>query len=191
MKFQVFSIKNPSKVIRTLESTSKFKALALAGFANGQYSAIPIRDAGQRVKLLEQGQPLLDIDALARQAILDKYPDTIVDSIVVLPDHVEFVNVEEETFSSPFEVDDQGNLTLGQLQQMELRPMEESFRRMGLSEFAAKEAALGHHQGQDPLVRRILETDRSDRSRNNADIARTNGGMLLASPKRDSQGFYR
>jgi len=153
----------------------------------------PVRESGgQSVRLQEQALPLLDIDTQARQAIRDQYPNVIGDSIVVFADHVEYTDAEEEIFSLPFDVDDNGKLTLGQPQQMELRPMEESFRRMGLSESAAKIAAKGHYQGQDdPLVRRILETDRNDRSRNNADIARTNDGVLLASPKRNAQGFYR
>jgi len=197
MKYQIFSFRDPLKVIKTIESTSKQNALARAGCANGEYCAVPVRESGHRIRLQEQGQPLADIDAQARQAIRDQYPNAIGDSIVVNADHAEFTTAEEETFSLPFDIDDNGNLTLGQPKKMELRPMEESFLRMGLSPISAKEAARGretrgHYQGQDdPLVRRILETDRNDRSRINADIALTNGGKLLASPKRDAQGFYR
>jgi len=158
MKYQVFKLSDPLKVIKTVEATSKSNALARGGYTNGEYSAVAVREsAGQSVRLQEQAQPLVDIDAQVRQSILDQYPNAIGDAIVVLADHAEFVTVEEEIFSLPFEVDDQGNVTLGQPQQMELRPMEESFLRMGLSGNAAKEAARGRetrgHSLEDSFLR--------------------------------------
>jgi len=65
---------------------------------------------------------------------------------------------------SAFEVDDQGNVTLGEPQKMELRPMEESFRRMGLSETAAKEAARGRETRGHSLESSFLKMGLSESS---------------------------
>jgi len=119
MKYQIFNLKNPSKVVRTVESTSRQDALARAGCAPSDFGAIPIREsAGHRVRLQLQ-EPGVPVRETAGQRVRHQEPGVPV----------------RETAGQRVRRQEQD-------QRLELQ-LENSFRRMGLSESAAKIAAKG------------------------------------------------
>jgi len=122
MKFQVFKLSDPSKVVKTIEATSKPSALARAGCAVGEYGAVPLREtAGQSVRLQEQAQPL------ELQSAIEAARQLLRCSEAFNPDAGD-VHHFNAVYPYGLPVDS----------------LEGSFRQMGLGESAAKIAAAGH-----------------------------------------------
>jgi len=71
MKYQIFNINNPLKVVRVVEADSKSNALALSGLANGDFGAVPvvpIRE-GQSVRLQEQAPARMELQPVTEAAL--------------------------------------------------------------------------------------------------------------------------
>jgi len=121
MKYQIFTLKNPSKVIKTIESTSRQDALARAGCAPSAFGAVPVREsAGQSVQLREQAQPL------ELQPAIDAARQLLRCSEAFSPD-----------------AGDRHHFNAVWPYGLPVDSLENSFRQMGLGESSARIAAKG------------------------------------------------
>ena len=121
MKYQIFDLRTPLKVVKTIEATSKPNALARAGYTNGAYGAVAVREsAGQSVRLQEQAR------RMELQPAIEAARQLLRCSEAFNPGAGDTHHVHA-TFPYGLPADS----------------LESSFRQMGLSESAAKIAAKG------------------------------------------------
>jgi hypothetical protein len=148
MKYQVFSVYNPSRVITTVEAPTKEAAQALARRANPDYAVVPVlgkgnapaRESGSRTVQLREAHSLARIFDTVTKAV--QSADSGATDIEALDDNTVVYHVGAQMFQRTYRITDgqdgEPAVTLGQPEAVELKvvPAGESMKSFTLRDSA-------------------------------------------------------